>query len=537
MDEYYIPMLEKYAYHLPHVILLGKNETSADRSKNLQPGDIETSRDYAERLVFEKGKEIMSQHFGSHPSLSMEGVGLRYFPLEEVDKYYKNNDMTAEIDQTLSKKHFHSHLADISLQNAASTHHNMCKLLDILQEKNIIRLYSTLFCNTDGCSKQYRCAVAMYFLSLLATRYTISIERLIGAPGHGKGYVDGLNAVDKQFLKRIMMLIKTPTEENSDVKKISMHTVKGEEHHSHAKECAKLLSEDRSKCDKKGKKQGKIEDRNYHVTDKDTLIKGSDLKMKAKGFHTAVKGELYTGLRAHYHIHADPDLGVGKVAVRRIPCGCTTCLQKLRTKWDRLNELSPEQQPRFARNENCKYSDVFGIYNDWTIIHIDKTKDNDNDDLNDVNMEVLDSILMRISSEIKVSGIGAYMKNPECNDDYIIVKWDSLPYAVQKGDEKPNINIGDVVVNTTKLNCINGTNNWFVIGNKRKIVKLSSVLHGNIKFEELIHKPSFPQIKNRKKIMQKDPIKMDDECHETILDAIYERQHLMLNDIYLNNYN
>ena len=52
------------------------------------------------------------------------------------------------------------------------------------------------------------------------------------------------------------MLIKTPTEEHSDVKKISMHTVKGEEHHSHAKECAKLLSEDRSKCDKKGKKKG-----------------------------------------------------------------------------------------------------------------------------------------------------------------------------------------------------------------------------------------------------------------------------------------
>ena len=37
-----------------------------------------------------------------------------------------------------------------------------------------------------------------------------------------------------------------------------MHTVKGEEHHSHAKECAKLLSEDCSKCDKKGKKREKL---------------------------------------------------------------------------------------------------------------------------------------------------------------------------------------------------------------------------------------------------------------------------------------
>ena len=49
--------------------------------------------------------------------------------------------------------------------------------------------------------------------------------------------------------------------------------------------------------------------------------------MKATGFRTAGKGELYTGMRAHYHIHADPDLGVGKVAVQRIPCGCNTCWQ------------------------------------------------------------------------------------------------------------------------------------------------------------------------------------------------------------------
>ena len=76
-----------------------------------------------------------------------------------------------------------------------------------------------------------------------------------------------------------------------------------------------------------------------------------------------------------------------------------------------------------------------------------------------------------------------------------------------------------------------------MFGNKTKIVKLNSVVHGNIKFEKLINDSSFPQIKNRKLTIKKKPIKMDDECHETILDAIYERQYLMLNDIYLNNYN
>ena len=353
---------------------------------------------------------------------------------------------------------------------------------------------------------------------------------MIGAPGHGKGYVDGLNAVDKQFLKRIMMLIKTPTEENSGVKKISLHTVKDEKHNSHADECKNLLSGKRSEFGKKGQKraiQGKLSGRDYHVTDIRTKIHGNDLKMTTTGFRKAKKGELYTGMRAHYHIHADPDLGLGKVAVRRIPCGCQSCLEKLRTKWDDSNEISLENQPRFQRNETCKYNKVFGIYNDWTILHIVPTKENDDEDLNDVKMDIIHNILMHISSEIKVDRIGAYLKTPESNDDYIIVKWESLPFTIQKGEEKPGIKIGDVVVNTIKLNPISEANGWFVIGKIRKTVKLNSVLHGNITYDELNNAPSFPRIKNWKTIIKKEPIKMNNECHETILDAIYQRQHLM----------
>ena len=78
--KFYILMLNKYAYHLPHVILLGKNECVKIRSDSLQYGDIETIRDYAERLSFEFDKEIMSSHFGNSLSLSMEGVSVRFIP-------------------------------------------------------------------------------------------------------------------------------------------------------------------------------------------------------------------------------------------------------------------------------------------------------------------------------------------------------------------------------------------------------------------------------------------------------------------------
>ena len=64
----------KNAYHRPHYILLSKNVCGLEREKLLKRADIETTRDYAERLSFELNNEIMSQHFGDSVSLSMEGV-------------------------------------------------------------------------------------------------------------------------------------------------------------------------------------------------------------------------------------------------------------------------------------------------------------------------------------------------------------------------------------------------------------------------------------------------------------------------------
>ena len=82
-----------------------------------------------------------------------------------------------------------------------------------------------LYCNSDGCAKQYRCANAIYYLSIIAYKYGIIIDRAIGAPGHGKDIVDGLNAVDKQYLKGCMRTIKTADETEFDIKKIQIHSI------------------------------------------------------------------------------------------------------------------------------------------------------------------------------------------------------------------------------------------------------------------------------------------------------------------------
>ena len=59
------------------------------------------------------------------------------------------------------------------------------------------------FCTTDGCLKQFIFTTALYPCSLLARDHSISVKFLVRAPGHEKGYVDGLNSVDKHYLKRL----------------------------------------------------------------------------------------------------------------------------------------------------------------------------------------------------------------------------------------------------------------------------------------------------------------------------------------------
>ena len=56
----------------------------------------------------------------------------------------------------------------------------------------------------DGCTKKYRCASGIYLISCLALEFSIIIDRAVGAPGHVKDVVSGLNARDK-FMRKLSM--------------------------------------------------------------------------------------------------------------------------------------------------------------------------------------------------------------------------------------------------------------------------------------------------------------------------------------------
>ena len=96
-----------------------------------------------------------------------------------------------------------------------------------------------------------------------------------------------------------------------------------------------------------------------------------------------------------------------------------------------------------------------------TFLQVRSTSDNNDNDLNDVKMNILDSILIQITSDIKVNRIGTYILNSKCRDQYNVAKWDLITYTIQKDHEKKEILIGDFLVKTTKLYQISSAVSWF----------------------------------------------------------------------------
>jgi hypothetical protein len=198
-QNYYNPVIEKFAYHLAHVKIVGTNHIGLTRREDLsmrhKKKDIKVQCDFADRLVAAFLTEIQSEHFGGNQTLSMEGLAMEYIDASSILN-----------EQKSLKGQFHSFLSDDSDQGAATTAAHTEKFLKLLLDSNRIeREQSTIMEDTDGCSKQYISASSLYLISTICMKYGIVIDHAVGAPGHGKDVVDGLNAVDKRFSRTAML--------------------------------------------------------------------------------------------------------------------------------------------------------------------------------------------------------------------------------------------------------------------------------------------------------------------------------------------
>ena len=64
---------------------------------------------------------------------------------------------------------FHSFLSDDSKQDAATTTAHSKRLISLLKNEKVLKTsLSIIWENTDGCAEQYRCASALYLMSVIS---------------------------------------------------------------------------------------------------------------------------------------------------------------------------------------------------------------------------------------------------------------------------------------------------------------------------------------------------------------------------------
>ena len=102
-------------------------------------------------------------------------------------------------------------------------------------------------------------------------KYDVVIDKYVSAPGHGKSIIDGLNAVEKYYLRRVMCMSDSMYSDNAQ-RRMNAHSMTETASQSFAEECVRLCSQsDRANgvfdsIKNEGKENtGKLTTRIYHL--------------------------------------------------------------------------------------------------------------------------------------------------------------------------------------------------------------------------------------------------------------------------------
>ena len=116
---FYIPSIQKLAFHLPHVRIIGKNNCGEMRRIDFKGRelfqDVIFLRDYAERVVTRFANKIKSEYYGGNISVSIEGIVLEHFSA------LSKADINSTIPLRQCHAVFHSFSSDNSKHDSAPT--------------------------------------------------------------------------------------------------------------------------------------------------------------------------------------------------------------------------------------------------------------------------------------------------------------------------------------------------------------------------------------------------------------------------------
>ena len=125
------------------------------------------------------------------------------------------------------------------------------------------------------------------------------------------------------------------------------------------------------------------------------------------------------GISEMYNFRADPDLGIGKIAIRRIPCAYDGCLDQLHSVWK--EGTIHEEQPRYQPNLKCELNNIFECLNELRVTNLITSK---NDEVHDDELakEILHGIESRMLENILKRNCGVVRTDDSVIDRYYIVE-------------------------------------------------------------------------------------------------------------------
>lgn len=267
--------------------------------------DVIMIRDYTDRVKCAYDRETQTGGMGgSQKNIGMEGI---------LYAIYNRDSKKVEW-------HWQGYLSDEKIQDARTSFANTRKFVEMMQKKGYLTKGATLWVQSDGCAKQYKCGTAVYSYSALATIYTLKIDVFITTAGHGKCLVDALAGTDKAYLGTGFLKGMDPSRIDEFGKTVS----------EAEKACIYLSDPRRPLGDSKHKKREDdthISSRKYEVSNYDTE---KDIQLKTcawtvDGFEVGSNN----GISEMHHFRYHYKLPMGTVAIRRVPCMCDACLQQL----------------------------------------------------------------------------------------------------------------------------------------------------------------------------------------------------------------
>ena len=174
----------------------------------------------------------------------------------------------------------------------------------------------------------------------------------------------------------------------------------------------------------------------------------------------------FNGIRAHYNIRTDPQLGLRWAALRRVACGCAECAKQLALPW--TPGVARDAQPRYARNKACVLWPSYEGANDWKVRELLPKTAAEARGARECMASVLTARVTRMSLQIVEGDVAAYGTTDEDTRGYYLVVWRGEPYTLQ--EETDGVAADTLVADADYFNPVDRAPGWYTPSPGNKVV-------------------------------------------------------------------